>query len=123
MSSTLDSIIRRHKKTGTKSVSSQKSNSSTQAVKKETTSWSGSAWIIAVVVLVLLVLAGLAYWYFWSAPSAKESSSILDEMKSISANDNCRRTVETPGVVSMETFREYNSKFSRNFTKTDPDDF
>lgn len=123
MSSTLDSIIRRGKKDASKSGSTSSSKSTLSSTKKEENSWSTSSWVIIAVVVVIVLIIAFVVWYMWRTPAVKATPSILDEMKSISPGDGCRKTSEVPGVVSLATFREYNSRFSRNFSDTDIGDF
>lgn len=44
-------------------------------------------------------------------------------MKNTTPNDCSKAVLEQPGVISLATFREYNNKFSRNFSETEADNF
>lgn len=105
---TLDNIIRRRKKETLKHKPAQK---------EEPKSWSTWTWVIIAIVVIVLLLC-IAAWWYWSTPSSNSSSvnSILDEMK---ASDSSKQIPNIQGVITLDEFRDYNSRFSRNITSSD----
>lgn len=121
MSNTLDSIIKRRKKDSQTSNSNSTSKSGLKPQpKEETSSWNMR--IVVIIVVVVIIIIGLVWWFLYK-PTAKSQTSILDEMKNAQVGDSNRCSSDVPGTISLDTFRKYNSRFSRNYSATDVDDF
>lgn len=112
MSGSLSEIInRRRGKNG--DIKEVKSTKPALKEEKETTSW--NTWIVVGIIVVLLIVIFVVYWY-WNRTPEKPKTSILEEMREKTPS-TIRRKGCSPGVMSLEEFRDYDSKFSMTETK------
>jgi len=111
MSATLTEIINRRKRKN----ETLKSATSKEASKKDESAKSFSPWLIVAVVVLLIIVILAIYWY-WNRTPEKTKHSILEEMKATTPAGGGKRKF-SPGTMSMEDFRNYESKFSMTATK------
>lgn len=108
MSNNLSEIINRRKVHNGR-LRDTKGGNVPQKVEEDGSPSTTKSWIIITVVIILIIIIFIYFW-FWRQPQIKTKNSILEEMRT--QNPKQSRGLNAPGTISLEEFRELESKFS-----------